>query len=95
MGTVWMMLDGCKTSALIYYCDRRRRMSVEEEREREIEREERARKIESFGVSVAVDCKIHDAREESVSRRSCCCCCRSSGVVTGAARNGSMRMREL
>jgi len=75
------------------------RRGGEREREREIEieieREERARNIESFGVSVAVDCKIHDAREESVSRRSCCCCCRSSGVVTGAARSGSMRMREL
>jgi hypothetical protein len=53
-------------------------MCVEEERERGREREEGARKIESFGVSVAVDCKIQDAREESVSRRSCCCCCRSS-----------------
>jgi hypothetical protein len=39
---------------------------------REREREERARKIESFGVNVAVARKIHDAREESVSRRSCC-----------------------
>ncbi len=67
-------------------------MCVEERREK---REESARKIESFGVSVAVDCKIYDAREESVSRRSCCCCCRCSSVVTEAARNGSMRMREL